>query len=146
MSEANTAGRMTSPLLPRWRTLWIALAMLTGLPVAYHANDALLQTRLELHTRLIIDNSLWNSDASYAGSTRDWTRFAAWLLDTEQLLERLRVLHAAEAGQLEAQYRRDELLAFSGVIARFLAGWGVPLALAYAAGCLRERRRARRSA
>ena len=75
----------------RWRAWWLLLAVLSAMPTAYFANQALLQTKVELQMRLIVQNSLWESDASYAGSPRDWTRFAAWLLDTEQLLAMLRV-------------------------------------------------------
>jgi hypothetical protein len=145
MSDVSVAGRIATLVFTRWRTIWFALAVLTAIPTAYHANQALLQTRLELHTRLIVDNSLWESDPSYAGSPRDWTRFAAWLLDTGQLLERVRTLHAAEAESIEQEYRRDVLLAFGGVIARFLFWWGAPVALAFAAGRISERRRLRRS-
>jgi hypothetical protein len=145
MPDVFTSGRMAKLVSTHWRTIWFALAVLTAIPTAYHANHALLQTRLELHTRLIVDNNLWESDPSYAGSPRDWTRFAAWLLDTGQLLERLRALHAAGAESIEQEYRRDVLLGFGGVIARFLFWWGVPVAFVYAAGRIWERRRARRS-
>ena len=128
-----------------WRAWWLVLAVLSAMPTAYFANQALLQTKVELQMRLIVQNSLWESDASYAGSPRDWTRFAAWLLDTEQLLDRARALHPAQAESIEEDYRRDTLLAFGGVIARYLALWGVPAGLAFAAGLLLERRRTRRS-
>jgi hypothetical protein len=130
----------------RWRVACLAVALLTALPTAYFANQALLQTRVELHTRLIVQHSLWESDAAYAGSPRDWTRFAAWLLDTEQLLDRVRALHPAEAVAIEEDYRRDTLLAFGSVIARHLAYWAIPLGLALAAGLFAERRQAQRSA
>jgi hypothetical protein len=145
MPDFFASGRMATLVSTHWRTIWFAVAVLTAMPTAYHANQALLQTRLELHTRLIVDNSLWESDPFYAGSPRDWTRFAAWLLDTGQLLERLHALHAAEAESIEQEYRRDVLLAFGGVIARFLCWWGVPVALAYAAGRIWQRRQTRRS-
>lgn len=125
----------------RWRRLLAVFAVLAAVPAAYHANKELLQTRVELHTRLIVQHGLWESDAAYAGSPRDWTRFAAWLLDTGQLFERIRALHPAEAETIEEEYRRDALLAFGGVAARYLALWGIPLVLAYAAGLLIERRR-----
>lgn len=146
MPDAVAARPFATNLFARWRLLLVLLAVLTALPTAYYANKTLLQTRLELHTRLIVQHGLWESDASYAGSPRDWTRFAAWLLDTGQLLERMRALHPAEAEAIEEEFRRDTLLAYGGVAARYLAMWGIPLALAYAAGWFIERRRMRRSA
>jgi hypothetical protein len=124
-----------------WRVVWCVIALLTAVPTAYFANKALLETKLDMSTRLIVQNSLWESDGSYAGKPRDWTRFAAWLLDTEQLLERARALHPAQADTIEEDFRRDTLLAFGGVIARYLAWWGIPCGLAFAVGLWTERKR-----
>lgn len=136
--------RHTAPPPPaRWRQWWLLCALLAATPTIYFGNQALLQTRLEIDTRLIVNERLWESDPAYRGSPQNWTRFAAWLLDSEQLLERLRQLKPAQAEQIEEEYRRDAMLAYTGVIARYLALWGVPLALVYAALVFVERRRAR---
>jgi hypothetical protein len=145
MQSSNTSRRFGSILFARWRAAWLAIAVLSAIPTVYFTNQELLQTRLELDTRLIVQYSLWESDPAYRGSSRNWTRFAAWLLDSEQLLERARTLHPAEAASIEEEYRRDALLAYGGVIAEFLGWWGIPLALAYATCLLVERRRTPRS-
>ncbi len=129
-----------------WRRLWLAVAVLTALPVAHHANEALLETRLALDTRLIVEYRLWESDPAYASTPESWTRFAAWLLDHEQLLERARTLHPEQGDAIEEDYHRQRLFAFPGVIVQFLALWGLPLGIAFAAGRLWERRTAPRSA
>jgi hypothetical protein len=122
------------------------VALLTAVPVALHANDALLETQLELDTRLIVEYRLWQTDPAYASTPENWTRFAAWLLDHEQLLERARSLHPDQGDAIEAEYHRHRLFAFAAVLVRYLALWGLPLGLAYAAGYLRERRGTTRSA
>ena len=132
MSEAIPKPSLPARLRRHWRLIWCVFAVLTAAPTVYFANKALLQTKLDMSTRLIVQNSLWESDASYAGKPRDWTRFAAWLLDTEQLLERARALHPAQA---------DTLLAFGGVIVRYLAWWGIPCGLAFAISLWLERKR-----
>lgn len=141
MSGTASAASLPARLRRHWRQLWCALALLTALPTVYIANQALLQTKLELSTRLIVQNSLWESDATYAGKPRDWTRFAAWLLDANQLLERARARHPAQADAIEEDFRRDSLLAFGAVIARYLAWWGIPCGVAFATGIWLERRR-----
>lgn len=138
-----TRRHAAPPPPARWRQWWLLCALLAATPTIYFVNQALLQTRLEIDTRLIVNEHLWESDPAYRGSPQNWTRFAASLLDSEQLLERLRQLKPAQAEQIEEEYRRDAMLAYTGVIARYLALWGAPLALAYAALAFVERRRAR---
>ena len=115
-------------------------------PAIYYANQELLQTRLDLDTRLIVEQRLWESDPGYAGSAQNWTRFAAWLLTSEQLLERVRALNPARAESIEEEYRRDATLAFGSVLLRFLAIWGVPVGVAYGLAVMFERRRVKPSA
>lgn len=146
MKNSASKHHIDRPAFARWRVWWLALCLLTAMPAVYFTNQDLLQTRLELDTRLIIEQRLWESDPTYAGSTRNWTRFAAWLLDSAQLLERARTLRPAQAESIEEEYNRDALLAYGGVILRYLAAWGPPFALAYAAGVMIERRRKQRSA
>ncbi len=124
----------------RWRTIWLIIGALTAAPAIYYANQELLQTRLDLDTRLIVEQRLWESDPGYAGSAQNWTRFAAWLLTSEQLLERVRALNPARAESIEEEYRRDAVLAYGGVIVRYLALWGAPLGIAYVIGFMLERR------
>ena len=128
-----------------WQIWWLVFSTLAAVPAFYFANQALLQTRVELDTRLIVEHRLWESDPAYAGTPDNWTRFAAWLLDSEQLLERVRAVNPAQAESIEEEYRRDAMLAFSGVLMRYLAAWGIPVALAFAAGAAVERRRGKGS-
>jgi len=134
------------PSAVRWRLWWCALAALAAIPAVYCANRELLQTRLELDTRLIVEQRLWESDPGYAGTAQNWTRFAAWLLSSEQLLERMRVLQPAHAESIEEEYRRDATLALGAVLLRYLAIWGVPIGVAYGVAVLFERRRVKPSA
>ena len=134
------------PSAVRWRLWWCALAALAAIPAVYCANRELLQTRLELDTRLIVEQRLWESDPGYAGTAQNWTRFAAWLLSSEQLLERMRVLQPAHAESIEEEYRRDATLAFGAVLLRYLAIWGVPIGVAYGVAVMLERRRVKLSA
>ena len=134
------------PSAVRWRLWWFALAALAAIPAVYCANRELLQTRLELDTRLIVEQRLWESDPGYAGTAQNWTRFAAWRLSSEQLLERMRVLQPAHAESIEEEYRRDATLAFGAVLLRYLAIWGVPIGVAYGVAVMLERRRVKLSA
>ena len=134
------------PSAVRWRLWWCALAALAAIPAVYCANRELLQTRLELDTRLIVEQRLWESDPGYAGTAQNWTRFAAWLLSSEQLLERMRVLQPAHAESIAEEYRRDAVLAYGGVIAQYFALWGAPFGIAYVIGFMLERRRVKPSA
>ena len=134
------------PSAVRWRLWWFALAALAAIPAVYCANRELLQTRLELDTRLIVEQRLWESDPGYAGTAQNWTRFAAWLLSSDQLLERMRVLQPAHAESIEEEYRRDATLAFGAVLLRYLAIWGVPIGVAYGVAVMLERRRVKLSA
>ena len=89
---------------------------------------------------------MWESDPGYAGTAQNWTRFAAWLLSSEQLLERMRVLQPAHAESIEEEYRRDATLALGAVLLRYLAIWGVPIGVAYGIAVLFKRRRVKPSA
>jgi hypothetical protein len=124
-----------------WQWAWLLLAVVTALPVAYYAYQKLQQTEQVLRMQLIERYSLWETDPLYRGTPQSWTRFAARLLNTEQLMERVRVKHDALADQIEQDFRRDAALARGKVIAIYLSAWGVPLALVYGAGWLIERRR-----
>lgn len=145
MPEHSAQHAFGATLLARWRNVWFAVAVLSATPTAFFANQALLQTQLELDTRLIIEQKLWESDPAYAGSPENWTRFAAWLLDHEQLLDRARAMRPEQGDAIEEEFHRHTLFAYAGVIAHFLVLWGAPLGLAYAAGLYLERRTARRS-
>ena len=52
-----------------------------------------------------------------------------------------RARHPAQADAIEEDFRRDSLLAFGAVIARYLAWWGIPCGVAFATGIWLERRR-----
>jgi hypothetical protein len=141
----SPGNKILNHLFAHWRSVLMVLALLMAMPTVYFANKALLQTRLDLDTRLIVEYRLWESDPTYAGSPRNWTRFASWLLDSDQLLERARTLYPAQADAIEIELHREALFTYGGVIARYLAACGTPFALAYAIGFLLERRRVKRS-
>lgn len=141
MPHPPVAPAHRSRWLAGWRRLWLIVAIAAALPAAYYASESLRETRLALHARLIVANELWLTDPAYAGSPRDWTRFAAWLLSSRQLLERARSRDPARGDVIEEEFQRDAFLAYGGVVATYLAGWGAPLGIAFALGWLRERRR-----
>lgn len=124
-----------------WQWAWLLLVAVSALPTAYYAYQELQQTERILRMQLIERYSLWETDPLYRGTPQSWTRFAARLLNTDQLIERVRVKHGALADQIEQDFQRDTALARGRVIAIYLLAWGMPLALVYGAGWLIERRR-----
>ena len=124
-----------------WQWAWLLLAAVSALPTAYYAYQELQQTERILRMQLIERYSLWETDPLYRGTPQSWTRFAARLLNTDQLIEHVRVKHGALADQIEQDFRLDTALARGKVIAIYLSAWGVPLALMYSAGWLIDRRR-----
>jgi hypothetical protein len=123
-----------------WRAGWLAIGLLSALPLVPLANEELLQVRVDLDTRLIIEQRLWESDPAYRGTPENWTRFAAWLLDSDQLIERTRELRPAAADAIEADYRRDMAFALGSVIGIYLAMLGLPFSVLYLLGMLVETR------
>jgi len=125
-----------------WRRLWL-FAAAVSLPVAaYFAYQESREVAQSLRVELIQRYSLWETDPAYRGSPRDWTRFAAWLLNNEQLLERARAKYGALADQIELDFRRDAALAFGRVALIYALAWGAPVGMLYGLGLLLERRRA----
>ena len=142
MVSAATNRQALRPLA-RWLWAWLLLATVSLPPAAYYAYQESQQVARALRVQLIERYSLWETDPAYRGTPQAWTRFAAWLLDSDQLLERVRAKHGALAEQIELEFRRDAALAHGKVIAVYLLGWGVPVALLYGAGWLYERRKQR---
>ena len=145
MSKAPPRHHWQERLATHWRAAWLAIGLLSALPLVPFANQELLQTRFDFDMRFIIEQQLWKSDPNYRGTPENWTRFAAWLLDSEQLLERTRELRPAMADAIEADYRRDFAFAIGSVIGIYLAMWGLPLSVLYLLGMLAEARINRRS-
>lgn len=131
--------------LARWQWAWLLLAAASLPPVAYLAYQALQETERFMHVQLIQHYSLWETDPRYAGTPQSWTRFAAMLLSTGQLMRRVREKHGALADQIEQDFQLDAVIARSKIIAVHLAAWGAPLALLYAAGWFIQRRKRRNS-
>lgn len=131
--------------LAGWQWAWLLIAVASFPPVAYYAYHALLDSGRLGRVQLIERYSLWEADPQYPGTPKTWTRFAAMLLNTGQLMQRVREKHGALADQIEQDFEFDTALARSKIIAVHLAAWGAPLALLYGAGWLIERRRRRRS-
>lgn len=124
-----------------WQWAWLLLATVSLPPVAYHAYQALEDAGRNMRVELIQRYSLWETDPNYRGTPQAWTRFAAMLLNTSQLMRRVREKQGGLTDQIEEDFRRDAALAHGKVIAVYLLGWGVPLALLYGAGWFYQRHR-----
>lgn len=145
MSKVPPRQHWQQLLVRHWRTAWLAIGLLSALPLLPLANEELLQVRVDLDTRLIIEQRLWESDPAYRGTPENWTRFAAWLLDSDQLIERTRELRPTAADAIEADYRRDMAFALGSVVGIYLAMWGLPFSVLYLLGMLAEARLKRAS-
>jgi hypothetical protein len=132
MSDAAT-HRPALPRLSAWQWVWLALAAATLVPAAWCAYADTLEAARVARVQLIEHYRLWETAPDYAGTPQAWTRFAAWLLDTDQLMERVRVKHAALAKQIELDFRRDLLLVCGRTIGAYLLLWLTPLAVLYGA-------------
>ena len=130
----------------RWQWAWLLLAAASLPPAAHLAYQDSQQVAEALGAQLIRRYSLWETDPAYRGTPQAWTRFAAWLLDTDQLMERVRSKHGPLAEQIELDYRRDMALAHGKVVLTYLAWWSAPLALLYGLGWFHQQRSARRRA
>ena len=141
------SGQRSAVRSPWWRRAWL-IAAAASLPIAaYFAYQDTSVVAQSLRVELIQRYSLWETDPGYRGSPRDWTRFAAWLLSNEQLLERVRAKYGPLSDQIELDFRRDAALAHGRVVLIYALAWGAPLGALYGLGLLLERRRAlRRSA
>jgi hypothetical protein len=128
--------------LAAWQWAWLLLAAVTLPAVAYRAYEDTRQLTQSLRVELIRHYSLWEADPDYRGTPQAWTRFAAWLLDTDQLMERVRATQGAVAPQIEADFRRDATFAQARIFGAWLLAWLVPLALLYGGGLLYQRRTA----
>ena len=140
MVKPTPRRRFVELFVAHWRAAWMAIGLLAALPLVPAANQELLQMRVDLDTRLIVEQRLWESDPAYRGTAENWTRFAAWLLDSDQLIERTRELRPATADAVEADYRRDMAFALGGIIGVYLAMWGLPVSVLYLLGMLVEAR------
>lgn len=131
------------PALAWWQWTWLVLAIASLLPTAYYAYVESQQVGRALRVQLIESYSLWETDPAYRGTPQAWTRFASFLLDTDQLFDRVRMKHGALAEQIELDFRRDAALAHGKVMVSCLLAWGLPLALLYVVGWLYQHRRSR---
>ncbi len=140
----NAAARRPTLLqLSTWQWLWLALAVVTLVPAAYFAYADTLEVARVARVQLIEHYRLWETAPDYAGTPQAWTRFAAWLLDTDQLMERVRMQQGTLAEQIEIDFRRDLLLACGRTAGAYLLLWLTPLALLYGAGRFYRRRKRR---
>ena len=126
--------------LDAWQWGLLALAVVSFVPLAWLAYVDTLEAARVARVQLIEHYRLWETAPDYAGSPQAWTRFAAWLLDTDQLMERVRVLHGALAEQIETDFRRDLVLVCGRTIVAYLLLWLAPLALFYGVAWLYRRR------
>lgn len=129
--------------LAAWQWGLLALAVVSLVPLAWFAYVDTLEAARVARVQLIEHYRLWETAPDYAGSPQAWTRFAAMLLDTDQLMERVRVTHGALAEQIELDFRRDLVLVCGRTIGTYLLLWLAPLALLYGAGLLYRHRRPR---
>lgn len=133
-------ARHAQPVLAAWQWGLLLLAVLTLLPAAYFAYQDTLEAGRVQRVQLIERYRLWETAPEYRGTPQSWTRFAAWLLDTDQLLERVRVQQGALAEQIETDFRRDLVLVYGRIAGGYLLLWMAPLALLYGIGIFRRRR------
>ena len=138
-------GPPSARRLAGWQWAWLLAAAISLPAVAYHAYKALQENARLTRVQLIERYSLWETDPRYRGTPKTWTRFAAMLLTSRQLMQRVREKHGAVADQIEQDLEFDTTLAQSRIIAGYIGAWGAPLALLYGAGWLFERRKRRRS-
>lgn len=132
--------RPALPQLSAWQWGVLALAAVTLVPIVWFAYADTLEAARVARVQLIEHYHLWETAPDYAGTPQAWTRFAAWLLDTDQLMERVRVKHGAVAEQIEVDFRRDLLLVCGRIIGAYLLFWLTPLVLLYGAVRLYQRR------
>ena len=78
------------PRFAWWQWAWLLVAAVSLAPVSYYAYQALQNVQRDLRVQLIQRYSLWESDQNYRGNPQSWTRLAAMLLNTSQLLRRVR--------------------------------------------------------
>ena len=137
---SNAATGSAPPVFSVRLWPWLIVAVLTLLPAAYFAyrdtGDAARVTRVQL----IEHYRLWETAPDYAGTPQARTRFAAWLLDTDQLMERVRMREGALAEQIEIDYRRDLLLVCGRIIGAYMLAWLAAVALLFGAARLYRRR------
>jgi hypothetical protein len=118
-------------LFAAWQWGLLALAVVSLVPLAWLAYIDTLEAARVARVQLIEHYRLWETAPDYAGSPQAWTRFAAWLLDTDQLMERVRATHGALAEQIELDFRRDLVLVCGRTIVAYLMLWLAPLGLLY---------------
>ena len=94
-----------------WQWAWWLVAAISLAPVSYYAYQALQNVQRDMRIQLIQRYSLWESDPNYRGTPQAWTRFAAILLNTSQLIRRVREKHGDLAEKIEEDFRRDSALA-----------------------------------
>ena len=140
MPNAATENR-SLPALSAWQRAWLLLAACSLVPVAYFAWQDTLEAGRMQHVQLIERYSLWETAPEYRGTPQAWTRFAAWLLDTEQLLERVRIKQGTLTEEIEQDFRRDLLLVYGRIAGAWLLAWIAPLGLLYGFGVVWRRRR-----
>ena len=98
---ALTTTTLTTPRYAGWQRVWLLIAVLSLPPVCYYAYLKSDETDREFRVLLIQRYSLWENDPSYRGKPQTWTRFAARLLNTSQLMERVREKQGELATQIE---------------------------------------------
>ena len=140
LRRADSGAPAKRPIA-RWQWAWLFAALVSAAPVSYHAYQALQENGRAARMQLIERYSLWESDAQSRASPQAWTRFAARLLNTAQLMQRVREKHGALADQIEQDFEFDTALSHSRIVAVYLAAWGVPLGVLYGVGWLAARRR-----
>jgi hypothetical protein len=141
--HANERPAPASVPLARWQWVWLVIAALSFAPTAYHAHQSIQDTTRDLRVQLIQRYSLWEVDRQYRGTPQSWTRFAAWLLNTEQLMQRVQEKYGKLTPEIEQDFERDTAFAVGRVVAIHAVAWGAPVGLLYAIGWLYARRRAR---
>ena len=139
--SAAVHERTPVPVSSTWRWAWLLVAGLSFAPAAYLAWQDTQEAGRAMRVQLIEHYSLWETAPDYAGTAQAWTRFAAWLLDTDQLIERVRAKQGALADAIEVDFRRDLALQCGQIAGTYLLIWGAPHAVLFGAGFWYRRRR-----
>jgi hypothetical protein len=114
-----------------WNAVWIAIALMTAIPIAWNTYERVLEVNRQSRVRLITEHRLWELHPEYQGTPEVWTRFASRLLTDRQLLTRISAKYGPLSEEIERDYRRDVTIAQSEVVLTALALWALPLALVY---------------
>ena len=117
-----------------WLWAWLAVAVVTGVPVGRLAYQNVVESNIESRHRLIVQYELWRAHPKMSASPQNWARMASRLLTDNQLMTRVRIVHSANAEQIELDYRRDLTITQGLTLSKYVLPWALAIALLYGVG------------